>query len=191
MHGHWSFCLLFFNLPNTFLCSCVRMKTWNMTLDDAKEQQELAPNPKVLEKLFHFSCLFTKKSSDTFIHFNLDAGKWNFIWQMNGNNVITFQEEYKTNSLKKTEEGGELERTTWHITTLFPDLRHQPTTSITHDPVTWPLWYHYLHSWIFQHSDLCHCYLTDSKLNLCMYVTRCGHFNNVLAVYFGEMSIGS
>ncbi len=75
-------CILFCNLSNKFLCFCVCTKTWKMTIADAKEQQQLAPNPKVLEKPFHFSCAFTRKFSDTFIPFNLDVGKWNFTWQM-------------------------------------------------------------------------------------------------------------
>ncbi len=135
-------CILFCNLSNKFLCFCVCTKTWKMTIADAKEQQELAPNPKVLEKPFHFSCAFTRKFSDTFIPFNLDVGKWNFTWQMSGNSVQIIQEEDWTCILKKRQLTCK-NNTTHHNTIFWPETSSNHL--ITHDPLTWPLWHHYPH----------------------------------------------
>lgn len=49
--------------------------------------------------------------------------------------------------LEKRGKGSRLARATRHTATLIPDLRHQPTTSLTHDPSVTPL------------ATLCHRYL--------------------------------
>ncbi len=99
------FCILFCNLPSTFLCFCVDMKceTWNRTLADTKEQQ-LAQYPKVLEKNI-FSCGFLTFRKLPFnpavgkeIHFllfycNIWLIRVHFTWQMNGKSLQIFQKE--------------------------------------------------------------------------------------------------